>query len=110
MFVLVVERVKEQLKLSLEHKSGLVQTGELIIVLDGLVLEPEARTNPTSLVTSKLNCVYACVEYFIILFIPKSNFISYCLVEVQQNGDALHENRETSARTTSRSDFIYTKT
>ncbi|KAJ7338969.1 hypothetical protein JRQ81_012871 [Phrynocephalus forsythii] len=71
-----LERVKEQLKLSVENKSGLVQTGELIIVLDGLVLEPESCTNHTSLVT----------------------------IEVQQNGDALHENRETSARTTSRID------
>ncbi|XP_053101110.1 NEDD4-like E3 ubiquitin-protein ligase WWP1 isoform X2 [Hemicordylus capensis] len=68
-----LERVKEQLKLSLENKSGLVQTGELIIVLDGVVLEPESLTNHSSLVT-----------------------------KVQQNGDALHENRETSARTTSR--------
>ncbi|XP_053101111.1 NEDD4-like E3 ubiquitin-protein ligase WWP1 isoform X3 [Hemicordylus capensis] len=71
-----LERVKEQLKLSLENKSGLVQTGELIIVLDGVVLEPESLTNHSSLVT----------------------------IEVQQNGDALHENRETSARTTSRID------
>uniref|UniRef100_A0ABM5GC22 E3 ubiquitin-protein ligase n=1 Tax=Pogona vitticeps TaxID=103695 RepID=A0ABM5GC22_9SAUR len=76
LFVLVVERVREQLKLLLENKSGLVQTGELIIVLDGLVLEPESHTNHTSLVT----------------------------IEVQQNGDALHENRETSARTTSSTD------
>ncbi|XP_020660629.2 NEDD4-like E3 ubiquitin-protein ligase WWP1 isoform X1 [Pogona vitticeps] len=71
-----LERVREQLKLLLENKSGLVQTGELIIVLDGLVLEPESHTNHTSLVT----------------------------IEVQQNGDALHENRETSARTTSSTD------
>ncbi|XP_078249706.1 NEDD4-like E3 ubiquitin-protein ligase WWP1 isoform X2 [Pogona vitticeps] len=70
-----LERVREQLKLLLENKSGLVQTGELIIVLDGLVLEPESHTNHTSLVT-----------------------------KVQQNGDALHENRETSARTTSSTD------
>uniref|UniRef100_A0A803T903 HECT-type E3 ubiquitin transferase n=1 Tax=Anolis carolinensis TaxID=28377 RepID=A0A803T903_ANOCA len=48
-----LEGVKEQLKLSLENKSGLVQTGELIIVLDGLVLEPESLTNHSSLVTSK---------------------------------------------------------
>uniref|UniRef100_A0A803T5K3 E3 ubiquitin-protein ligase n=1 Tax=Anolis carolinensis TaxID=28377 RepID=A0A803T5K3_ANOCA len=68
-----LEGVKEQLKLSLENKSGLVQTGELIIVLDGLVLEPESLTNHSSLVT----------------------------IEIQQNGDALYENRETSARTTS---------
>ncbi|XP_063155518.1 NEDD4-like E3 ubiquitin-protein ligase WWP1 isoform X4 [Candoia aspera] len=72
----VTKRVKEHLKLSLENKSGLVQTGELIIVLDGLVLETESLSNRSSLVT----------------------------IEVQQNGDALHENRETPARTTSRLD------
>ncbi|KAM6456593.1 NEDD4-like E3 ubiquitin-protein ligase WWP1 isoform 1-T1 [Liasis olivaceus] len=71
-----LEHVKEHLKLSLENKSGLVQTGELIIVLDGLVLETESLSNRSSLVT----------------------------IEVQQNGDALHENRETPARTTSRLD------
>ncbi|XP_077208095.1 NEDD4-like E3 ubiquitin-protein ligase WWP1 isoform X1 [Paroedura picta] len=70
-----LESVKEQLKLSLENKSGLVQTGELIIVLDGLVLDSESLTNCSSLT-----------------------------IEVQQNGDALHENRETSARITSRAD------
>ncbi|XP_077208096.1 NEDD4-like E3 ubiquitin-protein ligase WWP1 isoform X2 [Paroedura picta] len=69
-----LESVKEQLKLSLENKSGLVQTGELIIVLDGLVLDSESLTNCSS------------------------------LTKVQQNGDALHENRETSARITSRAD------
>ncbi|XP_070604103.1 NEDD4-like E3 ubiquitin-protein ligase WWP1 isoform X2 [Erythrolamprus reginae] len=70
-----LEHVKEHLKLSLENKSGLIQTGELIIVLDGLVLETESLSNRSSLVT-----------------------------KVQQNGDALHENRETPARTTSRLD------
>ncbi|KAG8133744.1 hypothetical protein E2320_011526 [Naja naja] len=71
-----LEHVKEHLKLSLENKSGLIQTGELIIVLDGLVLETESLSNRSSLVT----------------------------IEVQQNGDALHENRETPARTASRLD------
>ncbi|XP_026544591.1 NEDD4-like E3 ubiquitin-protein ligase WWP1 [Notechis scutatus] len=69
-----LEHVKEHLKLSLENKSGLIQTGELIIVLDGLVLETESLSNRSSLVTT------------------------------QQNGDALHENRETPARTASRLD------
>ncbi|XP_060099530.1 NEDD4-like E3 ubiquitin-protein ligase WWP1 isoform X2 [Heteronotia binoei] len=69
-----LESVKEQLKLSLENKSGLVQTGELIIVLDGLVLDSESLTNCSS------------------------------LTKVQQNGDALHENRETSVRIASRVD------
>uniref|UniRef100_A0A8C5THL6 E3 ubiquitin-protein ligase n=1 Tax=Malurus cyaneus samueli TaxID=2593467 RepID=A0A8C5THL6_9PASS len=65
-----LEKVKEQLKLSLENKSGMVQTGELTVVLDGLVVEQEALTN---------------------------------LIEVQQNGDAVHESRDSSARGSSRS-------
>ncbi|XP_013368202.1 PREDICTED: NEDD4-like E3 ubiquitin-protein ligase WWP1 isoform X3 [Chinchilla lanigera] len=69
-----LEKVKEQLKLSLENKNGVVQTGELTVVLDGLVIEQENLPNCTSSPT----------------------------IEVQQNGDALHENGEPSARTTSR--------
>lgn len=49
-----MEKVKEQLKLSLENKSGMVQTGELTVVLDGLVLEQESLTNLSSSATSKL--------------------------------------------------------
>ncbi|XP_034619115.1 NEDD4-like E3 ubiquitin-protein ligase WWP1 isoform X2 [Trachemys scripta elegans] len=70
-----LEGVKEQLKLSLENKSGMVQTGELTVVLDGLVVEQESLTNRSSAAA----------------------------IEVQQNGDAIHENREILARTTSRS-------
>ncbi|KAG3273934.1 NEDD4-like E3 ubiquitin-protein ligase WWP1 isoform X3 [Ictidomys tridecemlineatus] len=69
-----LEKVKEQLKLSLENKNGIVQTGELIVVLDGLVIEQENLTNCNSSPT----------------------------IEIQQNGDALHENGEPSARTTTR--------
>ncbi|XP_047401694.1 NEDD4-like E3 ubiquitin-protein ligase WWP1 isoform X3 [Sciurus carolinensis] len=69
-----LEKVKEQLKLSLENKNGIVQTGELIVVLDGLVIEQENLTNCNSSPT----------------------------IELQQNGDALHENGEPSARTTTR--------
>ncbi|XP_027803771.1 NEDD4-like E3 ubiquitin-protein ligase WWP1 isoform X1 [Marmota flaviventris] len=69
-----LEKVKEQLKLSLENKNGIVQTGELIVVLDGLVIEQENLTNCNSSPA----------------------------IEIQQNGDALHENGEPSARTTTR--------
>lgn len=69
-----LERVKEQLKLSLENKNGVVQTGELTVVLDGLAIELESLTNCSSPPT----------------------------IEIQQNGDALHENAEPSARTTTR--------
>ncbi|KAM9689791.1 NEDD4-like E3 ubiquitin-protein ligase WWP1 isoform 1-T2 [Dama dama] len=69
-----LEKVKEQLKLSLETKNGVVQTGELTVVLDGLVIEQESITNGSSSPA----------------------------IEVQQNGDALHEDREPSARTTTR--------
>ncbi|XP_035132897.1 NEDD4-like E3 ubiquitin-protein ligase WWP1 isoform X2 [Callithrix jacchus] len=68
-----LERVKEQLKLSLENKNGIAQTGELTVVLDGLVIEQENLTNCSSSPT-----------------------------KIQQNGDALHENGEPSARTTAR--------
>uniref|UniRef100_A0A8C0L677 E3 ubiquitin-protein ligase n=1 Tax=Canis lupus dingo TaxID=286419 RepID=A0A8C0L677_CANLU len=61
-----LERVKEQLKLSLENKNGIVQTGELTVVLDGLTIEQENLTNCSSSPT----------------------------IEIQQNGDALHENGE----------------
>ncbi|XP_077023246.1 NEDD4-like E3 ubiquitin-protein ligase WWP1 isoform X1 [Tamandua tetradactyla] len=69
-----LESVKEQLKLSLENKNGTVQTGELTVVLDGLVVEQENLTNSRSSPT----------------------------IEIQQNGDALHENGDSSARTTTR--------
>lgn len=49
-----MERVKEQLKLSLENKNGVVQTGELTVVLDGLAIELESLTNRSSPPTSKL--------------------------------------------------------
>ncbi|XP_032105788.1 NEDD4-like E3 ubiquitin-protein ligase WWP1 isoform X2 [Sapajus apella] len=68
-----LERVKEQLKLSLENKNGIAQTGELTVVLDGLVIEQENLTNCSSSPT-----------------------------KIQQNGDALHEDGEPSARTTAR--------
>ncbi|XP_066189101.1 NEDD4-like E3 ubiquitin-protein ligase WWP1 isoform X3 [Sylvia atricapilla] len=70
-----LEKVKEQLKLSLENKSGMVQTGELTVVLDGLVVEQESLTNLSSSAT----------------------------IEVQQNGEAVHESTDASARSSSRS-------
>uniref|UniRef100_A0A8B9F7A7 E3 ubiquitin-protein ligase n=1 Tax=Amazona collaria TaxID=241587 RepID=A0A8B9F7A7_9PSIT len=70
-----LEKVKEQLKLSLENKSGMVQTGELTVILDGLVVEQESLTNLSSSAT----------------------------IEVQQNGEAVRECRDASARSTSRS-------
>nr|BAC38473.1 unnamed protein product [Mus musculus] len=69
-----LEKVKEQLKLSLENKNGIVQTGELTVVLDGLVIEQEPVTNRSSS--------------------PP--------IEIQQNGDALHENGDPATRTTPR--------
>ncbi|CAO2581205.1 NEDD4-like E3 ubiquitin-protein ligase WWP1 [Lemmus lemmus] len=66
-----LEKVKEILKLSLENKNGIVQTGELTVMLDGLVIEQENLTNHNSSPT----------------------------IEVQQNGDAFHENGDSSTRT-----------
>ncbi|XP_054984388.1 NEDD4-like E3 ubiquitin-protein ligase WWP1 isoform X1 [Sorex araneus] len=69
-----LEKVKEQLKLSMENKNGIVQTGELTIMLDGLAIEQENITNCNSSPA----------------------------IEIQQNGGALHENGEPSARATTR--------
>lgn len=69
-----LEKVKEQLKLSMENKNGIVQTGELTVVLDGLVIEQENLTNCSSSPAR----------------------------QIQQNGDALHENVESSTRTATR--------
>lgn len=69
-----LEKVKEQLKLSMENKNGIVQTGELTIVLDGLMIEQENLANCSSSPA----------------------------IEIQQNGGALHENGEPSARGTTR--------
>lgn len=93
-----MERVKEQLKLSLENKNGVVQTGELTVVLDGLAIEPENLTSCSSAPTSKLLCV--CKIQGNVGRRYKTNFsLSRCSVEIQQNGDALRENGEPSART-----------
>ncbi|XP_030072045.1 NEDD4-like E3 ubiquitin-protein ligase WWP1 isoform X3 [Microcaecilia unicolor] len=72
-----MEKVKEKLKLSLENKNGSVQTGELTVVLDGLTVDQESLTNCSS---------------------------ELAPVELQQNDDALHEDRdEAPSRTRARS-------
>ncbi|XP_030072037.1 NEDD4-like E3 ubiquitin-protein ligase WWP1 isoform X2 [Microcaecilia unicolor] len=71
-----LEKVKEKLKLSLENKNGSVQTGELTVVLDGLTVDQESLTNCSSELAP----------------------------ELQQNDDALHEDRdEAPSRTRARS-------
>ncbi|XP_063780114.1 NEDD4-like E3 ubiquitin-protein ligase WWP1 [Pseudophryne corroboree] len=72
-----LERVEEQLKLSLDGKHGTVQTGELTVILDGLIVEPESFTTAP---------------------VP---------IQIQQNGDAIRENggeTATEARTGSTGD------
>uniref|UniRef100_UPI00398F6EC1 NEDD4-like E3 ubiquitin-protein ligase WWP1 isoform X3 n=1 Tax=Pristiophorus japonicus TaxID=55135 RepID=UPI00398F6EC1 len=65
-----LENVKEVLKLTLETKNGVVQTGDLTIFLDGLTVDQESVPNGTASTT-----------------------------KVQQNGDAIHVNGgETSTR------------
>ncbi|XP_073406647.1 NEDD4-like E3 ubiquitin-protein ligase WWP1 isoform X1 [Dendrobates tinctorius] len=60
-----LERVKEQLKLSLDGKHGTVQTGELTVILDGLSVEAES--------------------------LPACNSTAPAPIEIQQNGDAIRE-------------------
>ncbi|XP_028659209.1 NEDD4-like E3 ubiquitin-protein ligase WWP1 [Erpetoichthys calabaricus] len=65
-----LENVKEVLKLTLDGKNGVMQTGELTIILDGLTVDQESFPNCTTSAT-----------------------------KVQQNGDAVHENEgEPSSR------------
>ncbi|XP_069813499.1 NEDD4-like E3 ubiquitin-protein ligase WWP1 [Dendropsophus ebraccatus] len=61
-----LERVKEQLKLSLDGKHGTVQTGELTVILDGLSVEPESNA--------------------------PCNSTAPAPTEIQQNGNAIREN------------------
>ncbi|KAM4687357.1 NEDD4-like E3 ubiquitin-protein ligase WWP1 isoform 3-T4 [Discoglossus pictus] len=56
-----LEKVKEQLKLSVDGKHGTVQTGELTVVLDGLNVQADPLTAGSS------------------------------ATQIQQNGDAIHE-------------------
>ncbi|XP_036438622.1 NEDD4-like E3 ubiquitin-protein ligase WWP1 [Colossoma macropomum] len=63
-----LENVKEVLKLTLENKNGVVASGELTVILDGLTVDQEPLHNGNGTTTTK----------------------------VQQNGDAIHENGEES--------------
>ncbi|XP_034161262.2 NEDD4-like E3 ubiquitin-protein ligase WWP1 isoform X1 [Pangasianodon hypophthalmus] len=65
-----LENVKEVLKLTLENKNGVVTSGELTVILDGLAVDQEPLHNGNATTTTK----------------------------VQQNGDAIHENGEEDAR------------
>ncbi|XP_058244840.1 NEDD4-like E3 ubiquitin-protein ligase WWP1 isoform X1 [Hemibagrus wyckioides] len=65
-----LENVKEVLKLTLENKNGVVSSGELTVILDGLAVDQEPLHNGNAATTTK----------------------------VQQNGDAIHENGEGNAR------------
>ncbi|KAK3571724.1 hypothetical protein QTP86_017841, partial [Hemibagrus guttatus] len=65
-----LENVKEVLKLTLENKNGVVTSGELTVILDGLAVDQEPLLNGNAATTTK----------------------------VQQNGDAIHENGEGNAR------------
>ncbi|XP_046703279.1 NEDD4-like E3 ubiquitin-protein ligase WWP1 isoform X3 [Silurus meridionalis] len=70
-----LENVKEVLKLTLENKNGVVNSGELTVILDGLTVEQEPLHNGNTVTTTK----------------------------VQQNGDAIHENGEENTRAPSSS-------
>ncbi|XP_053492233.1 NEDD4-like E3 ubiquitin-protein ligase WWP1 isoform X3 [Ictalurus furcatus] len=65
-----LENVKEVLKLTLENKNGMVTSGELTVILDGLAVDQEPLHNGNVTTATK----------------------------VQQNGDAIHENGEETAR------------
>ncbi|XP_062847242.1 NEDD4-like E3 ubiquitin-protein ligase WWP1 isoform X2 [Trichomycterus rosablanca] len=60
-----LEEVKEVLRLTLENKNGVVPSGELTVILDGLTVDQEPSQNGNDTTTT-----------------------------IQQNGDAIHENGE----------------
>ncbi|XP_027004984.2 NEDD4-like E3 ubiquitin-protein ligase WWP1 isoform X2 [Tachysurus fulvidraco] len=64
-----LENVKEVLKLTLENKNGVMTSGELTVILDGLAVDQEPLHNGNTATTT-----------------------------IQQNGDAIHENGEENAR------------
>ncbi|NXT09131.1 WWP1 ligase, partial [Prunella fulvescens] len=90
-----VEKVKEQLKLSLENKSGMVQTGELTVLLDGLVVDQESLTNLSSSATSKSACD---ISNGIDNQVPSSSVIqnTFCVEAV--NGDSTPSPNHVAAR------------
>uniref|UniRef100_A0A673CBI5 E3 ubiquitin-protein ligase n=1 Tax=Sphaeramia orbicularis TaxID=375764 RepID=A0A673CBI5_9TELE len=69
-----LENVKEVLKLSVDQKGAMVPTGELTVFLDGLIFTDQEQL--TTLTNG--NCLHS-------------------FTEVQQNGDALHENGDSSS-------------
>lgn len=90
----------------------MVQTGELTVVLDGLVVEQESLTNISSPATSKLKQFNWIVIFWLIFQTDVVEYFYwflfvYCSVEVQQNGEAVHENRDASARSTIRLELIF---
>uniref|UniRef100_A0A8C9ZSF9 E3 ubiquitin-protein ligase n=1 Tax=Sander lucioperca TaxID=283035 RepID=A0A8C9ZSF9_SANLU len=74
-----LENVKEVLKLSVEQKGALVPTGELTVYLDGLTVADQEELAP----------------------LTNGNAAN----EVQQNGDAIHENGDSSS-SSSRALFV----
>ncbi|KAM9489002.1 NEDD4-like E3 ubiquitin-protein ligase WWP1 isoform 2-T2 [Clarias gariepinus] len=65
-----LENVKEVLKLTVENKNGVVPSGELTVILDGLAIDQEPLHNGNAATTTT----------------------------IQQNGDAIHESPEENGR------------
>lgn len=56
----VVENVKEVLKLTLENKNGVVTSGELTVILDGLAVDQEPLHNGNAATTtSQYNLLFS---------------------------------------------------
>uniref|UniRef100_A0A4W4ET36 E3 ubiquitin-protein ligase n=1 Tax=Electrophorus electricus TaxID=8005 RepID=A0A4W4ET36_ELEEL len=67
-----LENVKEVLKLTLENKNGVVATGELTVILDGLTADQEPlrngnTTTTTSEYSSPLLCSLSLLFFFILI-------------------------------------------
>ncbi|KAG5849927.1 hypothetical protein ANANG_G00076900 [Anguilla anguilla] len=77
-----LENVKEVLKLTMDSKNGVVPTGELTVILDGLRVERDALHNGTS---------------------PNTNGTTTAAAKLQQNGEAVHDHSTENSRAQNRS-------
>uniref|UniRef100_A0A4W4EV92 E3 ubiquitin-protein ligase n=1 Tax=Electrophorus electricus TaxID=8005 RepID=A0A4W4EV92_ELEEL len=75
-----LENVKEVLKLTLENKNGVVATGELTVILDGLTADQEPlrngnTTTTTSEYSSPLLCSLSLLFFFILMLTHPHSFL-----------------------------------
>lgn len=64
----LVENVKEVLKLTVENKNGVVPSGELTVILDGLAIDQEPLHNGNAATTTTSECFFIRLSAFFFSF------------------------------------------